>query len=179
MKTKVLLPLLIAIPFLVVQPLFAGAPFHLISITETSPISLLVTYDGSAVGITVNSMGSDQWNVTLPTSVHISPLDIGAWKEPENPNLLNIVSLPGNSVLANLLHVVSDSSLVPEAIPMNDGAFITMGFDDRDSLVVSAVFHDTAAVAENVPDLSSTVALFSLSLLALFGADRLRAIRLK
>jgi hypothetical protein len=169
---------LTAIALLGIQPIFAGAPFHLISITETSPISLLVTYDGSAVGITVNSMGSDQWDVTLPTSVHISPLDIGAWKEPENANLLNIASLPGNSVLANLLHVVSDSSVVPEAIPMNDGAFITMGFDDRDQMVVAAVFHDTAAIAENVPDPGSTVALFSLSLLALFGASRLRAIRL-
>jgi hypothetical protein len=177
MNTKILFPLFLGFAFLA-QPLFAGAPFHLISITENSSISLSVTYDNVALGagMIVNN-ASDLWTVTLPTTVNLSPLDIGAWREPENSNLLNKASRTANSILTYQMTVVSDSNVFPEAIPVNDGAFVTLGTDSSDGLVVSAVFHDVAAATEIVPETGSTLALFFLSLLGLLGANRLRSIR--
>jgi hypothetical protein len=159
---------------LIAQPAFAGA-IHLISLTENSPVSLSVTYDGSVVGITVLNTAPDQWTVTLPASVQISPFGIGAWFEPENPLLLN-KAFRGNSP-ANELNVFSDNSLFPEAIPVNDGVAVLIGTDSSDNIPIDAVFHDLAASAE-VPDTGPTLGLLFLSLIALFGPSRLRRLRL-
>jgi hypothetical protein len=164
-----LAPLAVAITTtLIAQPAFAGA-LHLISLTENSPISLSATFDGSAVGITVLNTGTDQWTVTFPTSVQIGVFDIGAWREPEDPLLLN-KAFRGTS--ANILGVVSDNSVFPEATVVNDGVSVLIGTDSADNVPIVAVFHDVAASNE-VPDTGFTLGLFFLSLIALLGASRL------
>ena len=133
MKTKVLFPSLFCITmFVAARAVLAGEPVHVISITENSPISLSVTYDGSSSGIMVDLTSSDHWAVTLPTTVNLSPLDVGAWREPENSMRLNEAFRAANSVDSFRMTVISDSSNFPEAIPVNDGAFVLMGTDTRD-----------------------------------------------
>jgi len=154
-------------------PTFAGF-VHTLSITENSPISLSVTFDGSAFGTVVNTL-PDQWTVTLPREIQINASFGGNWIEPENPLRFNIVATDLTNVNHDSIIVHSDS-LPGEFSQIADGAAILLGTDLTDGASVFAQFHDQAA-ANETPDTAFTFGLFLFSLTTLLGASRFRWLR--
>lgn len=138
--------------------------------TENSPTSLVVTFDGSSSGITVTpvvGVGGESWDVTLP---YIQSVAAGNWIEPENSSQFNNVSANGT----NQLVVVSDSAVTVGQLstPVADGTTIGFGSDANNESEVLATFHDLASTTE-VPE-PSTLALLALSLIFLVAAIRFR-----
>src|SRR6478609_5673306 len=68
-----------------------SASAHSIVITESSSTALTVTYDGSAVGVSVNYISTDHWGVTIGLPVTFS----GApqWTELEDSSAFNVITL--------------------------------------------------------------------------------------
>ena len=154
---------------LAIQPVLAQTTNSIV-ITEDSSTSLTATYSNGSV--TVLSHPPDFWQLVFPQSVVFNANAASAWIEPENPSLANAV----NSPHFDTLNVFSDiGSTLPPV--MDEGTIANVGTDSQNGGTISLTFDDDAATAE-VPDTGSTLALLFLSLTVLFGANRLRSIRL-
>jgi hypothetical protein len=157
---------------LLAHPAFAQAVHH-IRITENSSTSLSVTFDGSTTGITVLSLGPDQWSVTLPATLFVSEPPPSGWIEPENALNANELSIsPG---IGNTMSVFSDVALGAAFVPVPDNTFVLVGTDASFNPIFAAV-HDLGDAAA-VPDPGSTFALLFLSLIALLSISRFRPLK--
>jgi hypothetical protein len=144
---------------------------HQIVFTESSPTSLLVTYDGSVTGVTVSNPAPDQWNVEFPNSLILNlPGGFVAidWLEPEDGHFANQVVFENS-----ITHVFSDFFI--GFLPgFPDGTTLSgLGTDSRDNVSISVTFNDDAAMAEVVPEPPTSV-LILLPLTACLLATRLR-----
>jgi hypothetical protein len=159
---------------LVTQPMSAVPMTHTIVITENSSTSLTVTYDGNPATVTFN--GPNSWTVTLPSTVQFSG-SATDWSEPENVNSTNGVVFEGaGRGPGNTFFVTSDTAS-PGQPGLANGTFVTVpGSDTSNGGSISATMFDNGDVA-TAPDTGSTFALLFLSLVALFGASRLRYLR--
>lgn len=171
-KIPALASLAVAITTAVIaQSAFSQPAPHQLAITETSSTSLTATYDGSTSGVSINFISTDHWGVTIgfPVSFSGSP----QWTEPDNSSFVNVLTTFGNNQL------IVNSDFFPNTTqPMPDESiFANFGTDSRDGAPISVTFDDDGDVA-SVPDMGSTLALLSLSLITLFGASRLRSVRL-
>ena len=149
-----------------------SASAHSIVITETSSTALTVTYDGSAVGVSVNYISTDHWGVTIgyPVTFSANP----QWTEPEDPSAFNVITL----LSAGNQFIVNSDYLDNSTPPLTNGAtFANFGTDSRDGGSISLTFRDRGDVAA-VPDAGSTLGLLLLAFVALFGANRFRSPRL-
>ena len=160
---------------LAAQPVFAQTTNTLV-ITENSSTSLSATYDGSTSGVTVTNNSPDHWMVTLPSTVQFSG-SATDWAESENANSTNGVVFEGvGRGPGNTFFVTSDDTTGSGGLA--SGTFVTVpGSDTSNGGSISATMFDNSDVA-TVPDTGSTFALLFLSLVALFGASRLRSLRL-
>src|SRR5438477_8058260 len=142
---KILAALMVAITAAgATQPVFGGA-VHQFVLTEDSPTSLTVTYDGSP--LTVNPVSSDSWNFNLPAGFVNTSVGGGqAWTEPENSNLVNFVTFGGE--VANLAFITSDSLAGRGVSPIADGTSVQVG--TVGGVAVFATFSDRAAASEAV-----------------------------
>jgi hypothetical protein len=171
LKTRALTLLVAAIALLVLQPARA-VPIHNLVITENSSTSLTVTYDGSAVGVSVIYISGDHWGVTVGYPVAFSGNP--QWTEPDDPSAFNVITLSG---IPNQFIVNSDF-FSNGTTPLSDGAPLpNFGTDARDGAPIAVTFNDHGDVAA-VPDAGSTSLLLLLSLAVLFGAARFRLPRL-
>jgi hypothetical protein len=167
-----LVPLGIAIAAAVVPQSVSGVTINnTLDITENSPTSLSVTYNGSTSGVTVTLVTTDRWNVILPVTA--TAPGFAQWIEPENSSLVNVVE----EVATDTYLVRSDVSPQSFSTPVPNGTPTSFGNDPSDGVPIIATFHDNAAPTE-VPDTGSTFALLLLSLIALLCATRLRSVRL-
>jgi hypothetical protein len=173
MNMKNILVLVVAIASaLLIQAASAGA-IHSFVITENSPTSLTITYDGSPLTVTFH--GSETWTFLLPAGFLAN--DTGGllqWQEPENSNLANQVSFGSESTRGGF--VASDQSMLNQFPFFWNDASVEVGTDGGVS--VFATFHDNAAGSETTaPDTGSTLGLLFLALTGVFGASRLRSYR--
>jgi hypothetical protein len=173
MNMKNILVLVLAIAgALVIQPASAGA-IHSFVITENSPTSLTITFDGSPLAVTLHNL--DSWTFLLPAGFLAN--DTGGllqWTEPENSNLANLVSFGSETTRGGF--VVSDNSILNQFPLFGNDASVEVGTDGGVS--VFATFHDKAAGSETTaPDTGSTLGLLFLALTGVFGASRLRSFR--
>jgi hypothetical protein len=175
-KLSTLIPLAVAIAAaLIVQPSSAtplGA--NELVITENSPTSLTVTYNGSASGITIDPILTDQWAVVIPTEFNF--FNGATFKEPENSATSNLVGSSAPS--AGLLNVYSD---IGGPGSYGNGATVdNVGLDVFNGLPINLTFNDQAqgVGGEKAPDTGSTLSLLVLALAGLFGASRVRPLRL-
>ena len=166
---KLYTPLGIAIAAAIVpRPASAGTVNNTLLITENSPTSLSVTYNGST--LTATPVGPEQWHVVFPFSFH--SIFTKQWIEPENSSLVNRVSFP--MFIFNTLTIFSDVTPIgPPSSRVPDGTAVQIGTDNN-GVPVIATFDDDAGRTE-VPDTGSTFALLLLSLIGLLGATRLRS----
>ena len=168
MKTPVLALLTVAI-CTIVNPVFAGgAPTtHQLVLTETSSFTLSGTYDGSAAGVSIISISTDHWGVTVGSATFSAAPQ---WSEPEDPaafNVITLLAIPGQ-------FIVNSDFLSNGSTPLMDGAaFTNFGTDSRDGGAISVTFNDRGDAA-TVPDTGSTAALLGLSITGLLGAARLK-----
>jgi hypothetical protein len=169
-KLYTFVPLGIAIAAAIVpRPVSAGTVNTLL-ITENSPTSLSVTYNGSQ--LTATSVGPEQWQVVFPFSFH--SIFTKQWIEPENSSLVNRVSFP--MFIFNTLTIFSDVTPIgPPSSRIPDDTAVQIGTDNN-GVPVIATFDDDAGGTE-VPDTGSTFALLLLSLIGLLGATQLRSAR--
>jgi hypothetical protein len=169
-KTRALTLLVAAIALLILQPARA-VPIHNLVITENSSTSLTVTYDGSAIGVSVIYISGDHWGVTIGFPVTFSGNP--QWTEPEDPSFFNVLTLSGINQF-----IVNSDFFSNGSTPLADGAtFSNFGTDTRDGAPISITFNDHGDVAA-VPDAGSTFPLLLLSFAVLFGAARFRLPRL-
>jgi hypothetical protein len=159
---------------LVLQPISAVAVTNSLVITENSSTSLTVTYNGSTSGVTVLFDGPDLWDVILPPTVEFVFTFVGTWgPETENANNSNAVAF--RSPL-NVFSVFSDqpgSADFPNGTPVNIGGAIDLSNFGE----IRATFVDNGDIAR-AADTGSPFAMLAVSLTALFGASRLRSLRL-
>jgi len=153
----------------VIQPVFGdGTGFHDFIFTENSSKSLSITFDGSP--LTVTPLGSDVWLFSLPTGFS-ETTPVQQWTEPENSNLVNLVSFQFDPLHDVFPRVISDFPSSSQ-FPINaDGASVLVGTDG--GVDVFATFHDNAAAAE-APDTGTTGSFLGLSLMGLAFLRRLR-----
>lgn len=175
MKLSTLIPLVIALAALVTQSAVAQAPAptpNQLVFTETSSTSLSVTYDNTALVVTLSGVSGPEvaWNVMLPAGLAFT-IPAVSWIEPENQSLFNNVDF-GAQPVAN-----SESTL-PIGPIFLDESTLPVGFDPSNGASITVKFDDDGDVATTVPDSGSTFGLLVLALAALFGASRLRSIRL-
>ncbi len=160
---KVILLLAIAIAAaLVTQPVRATA-INTLVITEFSSTSLTATLNNNPLNVTFN--GADNWTIVLAV---FGGQD---WAEPGGAaGVANGVM--GQGLLG--ISVISDSNVGVQGLA--DGTMDTTSFTlNRAELDVT--FFDKGDVAA-APDTGSTLGLLSLSVVALFGATRLRFLQL-
>ena len=163
---KILAALMVAITAAwATQPVFGGA-VHQFVLTEDSPTSLTVTYDGSP--LTVNPVSSDSWNFLLPVGFVDTLVGLNqAWTEPENSNLVNLVNF--GTDMTHAASITSDLSIDRLAgsgvSPVADGTSVVVG--TVGGVAVFATFNDNAAASEGVPDTGTTCSLLALSLIGL------------
>ena len=131
------------------QPVFGQD--HQLVMTENSPTSLTVLYDGSGAGITVVPGSADSWLVTFPTTTHLGfELD---WQEPGNPNQVNDFNIYNPDIGISNTWLVSSEFVLPggasqdSAQPPDGFKFVSIGGDTRDNLPIDATFHDLAGTA--------------------------------
>jgi hypothetical protein len=162
MKTKIVLFLAVVVSTpLVTEPVFA----HEMVLTEFSSTHLTATYDGTPLSIaSIQLISPDNWTITFS----FRPSQLGdSWFEP--------TGFTSNRVTpsANLLTVVSDSSS-PPSTQNGFQSTVVFGFDLKDGAPIFVTFNDKS----DVPDMGSTLGLLALALAALFGASRIRSLRL-
>ena len=123
----------------------------------------------------VSFVSPDRWTVTIAQGS--GPSMILNWAEAESPSTWNDAS--GQ---VSMFGVFSDTSIFGAGIPVQaDGhTFTNVGTDNNNHLPIDIQFFDEAARTEGstVPDTGSTFGLLALALAGLFGARRLRSIRL-
>jgi len=147
------------------RPVFGGA-VHQFVLTENSSTSLTATYDGSP--LTVQSVSPDAWTFLLPPDFVNTSVGLGqAWTEPDNSNLVNLVTF--GTEITRAAFITSDLTLDPLAgsgiSPIADGTSVQVG--TAGGVAVFATFSDKAAASEGVPDTGMTCSLLSLSLVSL------------
>ncbi|HST29321.1 MAG TPA: VPDSG-CTERM sorting domain-containing protein [Chthoniobacterales bacterium] len=151
------------------EPVFAQVAPHQLILTETSSTSLAATYDNSTAGVSINFISGDHWGVTVS---NVTFTGTPQWTELEDPSTFNVITLlapPGQ-------FIVNSDYLNNGTPPLTDGSpFNNFGTDSRDGGSISVTFRDRGDVAAAVPDTGSTVALLSLSLIALIGLGRVRS----
>ena len=152
---------------LLTGPAFGGG--MAITLTENSSTSLdaQITFTTLPGTLSVTNLGPDSWDVTFTPNSGSAP-GFGSTSKfwSEGGFLENEVS----PVSSNTLHVSSDLNL-PNVVGQADGSSAIMGF-------ATVTFNDSGDGVTRVPDTGSALLLFSLALLALFGASRYRALRL-
>jgi hypothetical protein len=161
---------------LVTHPVCADGIVNNLVITENSPTSLTVTYNGSTSG-TPNNFVPDGWGLNFPFSVSF-PIGVSTeWFEPENSGMVN--DFTGATHLAEVLSDVPPIfPFGPPAVP-NGTTVDNVGTDTSNGGTINVTFFDNAATAEQrVPDTGSTFGLLFLSLTGLLGATRLRSLHL-
>jgi hypothetical protein len=182
---KILPALMVAITAAwVTQPVFGGLiTTNEIVITENSSTSLIVTYNGSTSGVTVNFLGhtpvGDGWKVTFPSTVSFTSVDntgvIALWVEPKDSSQVNAGFFHPSS---NVAFFFSDDSVDTNPTAVPNGTTVTdIGTDTSNGGSISATFNDNGDVAR-APDAGSTIGLLFLALTALFSASRLRHLQL-
>ena len=163
---KILAALMVAITAAwATQPVFGGA-VHQFVLTENSPTSLAVTYDGSP--LTVNFVSPDAWTFFLPTDFVDTSVGFGqAWTEPDNSNFVNFVTFGSDITRAGFVRsdFPSDQLAGTGISPIADGASVQVG--TAGGVAVFATFSDKATSSEGVPDTGTTCSLLSLSLVSL------------
>jgi hypothetical protein len=108
----------------------------------------------------------------LPVTVNFT--NGAAWTEPENSGLSNTFGI-GFAPIVIVGSEVSPSNF-PGVVPVADGMPVQIGTNSN-GVPIIATFHDNAAAVE-APDTGSTLGLLFLALMGLFGASRLRSLRL-
>ena len=166
MKTKLLLAVAITAT-LVTRTAFAGA-VHSFVITENSPTSLTVTYDGSP--LTVFFYAPDKWKFSLPRSFLSNDFGYVQWTEPENSNLVNLVNFGLEDTRDGT--VDSDHSILNQFPIVADGTTVEVGTDG--GVPVFATFNDGAEGSEKAPDTGSSIGLLFFALTTVFSASRFR-----
>jgi len=162
---------------LVTQSAVAQAPAptpHQLVITEDPSDSLTATYDGSAGVFTVVPVSSGAWDLFFPSSVSFTQRTALTWIEPESSSFMNVLRRPQSQ--GNYVEVYSDVATLGH--PAANGATFTFGTDGV--VPISVTFYDHANVATvpaTVPETGSTLGLLSFALAGLFGASRLRCLR--
>ena len=125
---KILAALMVAITAAwATQPVFGGA-VHQFVLTENSPTSLAVTYDGSP--LTVNFVSSDSWNFILPAGFVNTLAGFNqAWTEPGNSNLVNLVNFGTEITRAASIKsdLTIDSLPGSDVSPVADGTSVQVG----------------------------------------------------
>jgi hypothetical protein len=175
-KLSTLVPLGIAITAACVAQIALGGviPDHQLRYTENSSTDLTATYDGNS--LSVQNTGPDAWNVAVPDGVSFGISDnlFGVFNCAEPTGGWNVVDLAPFSHVA-----LSDQTnrIIEGADISNNTAFV-IGVDTRDRVAVSFTFNDVSDAAAKTPDSGSSLGLLSLALVALFGAGRLRSLRL-
>ena len=161
-----------------------------LTLTENSSTSLSLSYTGptSASAFTVLPQGTDSWIIQV--SSLFGPIFFNDfshdWAEPEDPTqaIINEVRhLAANDTQSTMfLFVRSDLDIAHDAngiggISPDNTSFI-VGTDS--GVPIFLTFHDLAAANEAgaVPEIGSTLGLFALSAVGLFGANRLRRVQL-
>ena len=159
---RIVLPAILSVlASFVARPLFAQAPDHQLVMTENSPSSLTVTYDGSAAGISVVPGAADTWLVTFPTTTHLGfELD---WQEPENSGVVNDFNIYPPDIGVSNTWIVSSEFMLPGGAaqdmlqPPDGHTFTDIGGDLRDETPIDVTFHDVAADA--VPEPATWISL--------------------
>ena len=179
-KFSTLVPLGIAIAaILVTQPTRAGV-INSIDFTESSSTTLMATYNGSTSGVTVDFLGhtrlGDVWKVTFPSAVSFNGIDRGVtafWAEPEDSSEVNAGFFHPSSNVAFIFseYAVGTNPTVPNGTTVTD-----LGRDTSNGGSIAVTFFDNGDVAA-VPETGSTLGLVFLSLIPLFGLNRLRQVR--
>jgi hypothetical protein len=164
---------------LVAQPVCA-APINDIVITENSPTSLAVTYNGSASGITVTTHSRDSWKVTFPSQVVVSlPRVATAWAEPENflpPTFpANIFSGAYFGPHSALIVSEVDSEFFIGTIHPDGTTVPNVGSDSTNGGPISVTFFDKAEEPETTADAGSTLCLFFVSVIVLLAGVGFRS----
>ena len=160
---------------LVGRPAFAISLVHTLDITENSSTSLTVIFDTTDVTASVVHLNSsDNWTLTFDPSIQFGVFNI-FWFEPDDPTAHNEVGTDPNAL--NVLNVLSDIHSIngleqPDGTPQNENINV-----NGQQGTVDIRFFDKGDAAVGVPENASTLALFFLSLAALFGASRLRSRR--
>jgi len=179
---KILPALMVAITaaWVVTQPVFGGLiTTNEIGITENSSTSLIVTYNGSTSGVTVNFLGhtrvGDAWKVTFPSTVSFTSVDntgvAAFWVEPENSSQLNAGFFHPSS---NVAFIFSEHPAVTNPTVPNGTTVTDIGTDTSNGGSISVTFNDKS----DVPDTGSTLGLLFVSAIALFGLNRFRHVQL-
>jgi hypothetical protein len=129
---KILPALMVAITAAwVTQPVFGGLiTTNEIVITENSSTSLIVTYNGSTSGVTVNFLGhtpvGDGWKVTFPSTLSFTSVDntgvIALWVEPEDSSQVNAGFFHPSS---NVAFFFSDDSVDTNPTAVPNGTTVT------------------------------------------------------
>ena len=167
---------------LVAQPVCA-VPIGDIVITENSPRSLTVTYNGSTAGITVKVHSRDSWAVTFPGQVVVTlPRVASAWAEPENflpPTFpTNIFSGAHFGPHSALIVSDFDSQFFVGTIYSDGTTVHNLGTDSANGGPINVTFFDKAEEPETVVDTGSALSLLLLAIATLFGVSRFRSLRL-
>ena len=172
---------------LVVQPVFGSVADNSLVITENSPTSLTVLYNGSTSGVSAtktSTTGPEVWHISVSTANFNSlgsNFADGIWTEPENSAFGNEgeAAFSGGS---NTFLFISDFIVGGGITPAANGSTIgPFGTDTVNGLPIFVTVNDNAATAEGghgVPERGSTFGLLAFALAALFGASQLRSIRL-
>jgi hypothetical protein len=114
----------------------------------------------------------DRWTITFPSEVLFSNFTFNSgWAEPES-SLTNILDSPGS----NQLFILSD--IGSGGTPVADGSTVNrLGSVSGNVANFDFTFHDAGDGAA-VPEGGSTFGLLLLAITGLFGANRLRSVRL-
>jgi hypothetical protein len=167
----------IAIVGLATQSARASA-INSIVLNENSSTSLIVKYNGSTSGVTVDFLGhtpvGEGWKVTFPSTVSFTSVDDTGvavlWLEPEDSSQVNVGFFHPSS---NVAFFFSEHPINTNPTPVPNGTTVTgIGTDTSNGESISARFNDNGDVAR-APDTGSTVGLLFLALIALLVAGRL------
>ena len=172
-KFSTLVSLAIAIgAALVTQPVRATA-IQTLLITENSSTDLSAVLNGTTNLTVTPGFAADTWTIALmgiSGSAGAGGLNSsGNWFEPDAAGFINRVSFDSN--VPNKLFVLSDFGPGFTNGLANNTADTTDFF--LNGSLLSVTFNDLGDVA-TAPDTGSTLGLLSLSVVALFGATRLR-----
>jgi hypothetical protein len=170
MKIKIILSLAVAIVALVLTHSATAVPTVDVLITETSSTSLSATFGGTT--LIGQKTAPDRWTLTFPDSFTFGTFTINGWIEPESA-LGNIVDSPGTNQLFVLSDILIGSTPRPDGSTVFGLPLTLSGL----STTVNITFHDGGDGA-TVPEKGSTFGLLFVSVVALFGLNRLRHVQL-
>lgn len=174
---------------LAAQPIRATT-IHNIVLTEQTATSLTATYDGVPVNVVAGvgfiNPNADAWIVTFPSTVSFSSSNPANWVEgmlrpPATGTIVNTVTFSNTQPQLSIQSDLGFPGLFG-TVPNNTVLPGSVGTDSSDGGSISIRFNDLAGMGPDrtggVPDAGSTFFLLVVSLIALFGASRLRSLRL-